>query len=278
MAWHTLGSVAFELKEPHDFSWLDQFGQAFCVFDRLISGHLCFGVDNGKHRLFIKYAGARTLMYAGDPMAAAERLAAASGNYHALSHPALSPLLAAQPAGAGYCLVFPWFEGFALAPLQVHLNRLQAVPLREKLRMFDRMMDFLVMATSRDYLAAGLSHRHILVDFEGPQAIFSSVDHFLQFPVLAPYPKLPGSTWFLPPEAYQAGQSLGESANVYMIGALAFTFFGDSYGFTKSGWTAGRDLFALAEQAIRPKPEQRVQTAATFQQRWRSAVMAMQDV
>lgn len=278
MVQQTIGSVTFGLKEAQDFSWLDGFGRVFCVFDQLISGNLCFGVENPKQRLFIKYAGANTLMYAGQKQAAMEKLAAAGARYRSLSHPALSPLLYAQAFGEGYALVFPWFDGFALAPLENHLHRLQAFPLRDKLRMFDSMMDFLVMASGRHYLAAGLSHRHILVDFEQQRAIFSSVDNFMQFPVIAPYPKLPGSTWFLPPEAYKAGQSLQESANVYMIGALAFTFFGDSYGFTKSGWTGGRNLFALANQAVLPNPGERVQTASDFQRKWRDTVLATRDI
>lgn len=278
MVQQTLGTVAFELKEAQDFSWLHDFGRVFCVFDRLISGNLCFGVDNGKQKLFIKYAGAKTLMYAGQPQAAADKLAAAGERYRELAHPALSPLLHARAVGNGFALIFPWFEGFALAPLENHLHRLQAAALREKLRMFDSMMDFLALATARDYLTAGLSHRHILVDFEKLKAVFSSVDNFVRFPVIAPYPKLPGSTWFLPPEAYKAGQNLNESTNVYMIGALAFTFFGDSYGFTKAGWTAGRNLYGLASQAVLPKPESRFQTAVLFREKWRETVLAMQDI
>lgn len=63
---YELDGVCFELREEYDFSWLKKFGIVFCVFDQQDSGNICFGVKRGSDKLFIKYAGVKTLNYDGD--------------------------------------------------------------------------------------------------------------------------------------------------------------------------------------------------------------------
>ena len=262
----------FQLKAPHDFTWLNEIGRVFCVFDQLISGNICFGADDGRRRYFIKYAGAQTLMYAGQKEAAVLRLQAAQPRYNELRHPALTRLLGSLETPEGHALVFEWFEGYALAPLELHLDRLLSLPLTARLALFDSLMDFMVLASSKDYLAAGLSHHHILVDFDKQRALLSSVNHFMRFPAATPHPKSPGSSWFLPDEGYQVGKPLDESATVYALGALAFSFFNANKAKARQGWTAGQPLYELASTAIRDKSEHRAQSAARFQAAWREQV------
>ena len=52
-----------QLKSWHDLDFIHSFGRVFRVFDHLISGNLCFGVENEQGRFFIKYAGAPTINY-----------------------------------------------------------------------------------------------------------------------------------------------------------------------------------------------------------------------
>lgn len=261
------------VKAWHDFSWLDEFGQVFCVFDQLISGNLCFGVESGSRKLFIKYAGAATMMYAGHPQAAIDRLKASAERYDELRHPCLGQMLGHFETPQGFGLAFQWFEGFALAPVEAHLDSLHQLPLLQRLRMFDGMMDFLVVASQRDYLVAGLANQHILVDFINNKAIFSSVGHYLRFPASVPYPKLPGSPWYLPPEGYRHGAKLDDSANVYALGALAFTFFGSTQSRLLSAWDAGKPLFGLASRAVDEKKNLRPVSAQAFQGEWRSIIL-----
>ncbi|CEN79341.1 hypothetical protein [Paraclostridium sordellii] len=61
-----LDEVEINLKEKEDFSWLKNYEKVFCVFDQQDSGNICFGVDDGKNKKFIKYAGAKTINYKGD--------------------------------------------------------------------------------------------------------------------------------------------------------------------------------------------------------------------
>lgn len=265
--------LTVRLKAWHDLSWLKQFGQVFCVFDQLISGNLCFGVTDGEHRHFIKYAGAPTLMYAGQAEAAIQQLKASHPKYLELQHPALNQPVYAFDTSHGHGLVFKWFDGFALAPLDMHLKRLKGLPLIEKLSVFDSLMDCLVQAEHLDYLIAGLSDHHILIDFERTRPMLSSVSHFVRFPARVPHPKLPGATWYIPPEGYKVGTELDTCANAYALGALAFTFFGNQLTRSIADWTARQPLFDIAHAALREDPGVRLETAARFQSLWREAVL-----
>lgn len=267
--------LTIELKAWHDFQWLHEIGRVFCVFDHLISGNICFGVDTGNQKVFVKYAGARTKMYAGRPQAALDRLMIAAERYQTLKHPNLSPLIGHVQPGQGLGLVFPWFDGFALAPLEMHLTSLHELPLISRFALFDGLMDFIVQASGIDFLLAGLANQHILIDFATNRSLFSSVDHFLQMPASTPHPKLPGSPWYIPPEGYQPGAMLDECANVYVLGALAFTFFGNANNKNLSGWTAGKLLYETAKQAVSEKQEQRMQKTKIFQKQWRSIILSM---
>ncbi len=62
-----LGNVAFELKEAHSFDWILKYGHVFCVFDEQDSGNIAFGVEQEGRERFVKYAGARTMEYSGEP-------------------------------------------------------------------------------------------------------------------------------------------------------------------------------------------------------------------
>lgn len=265
--------LTVRLKSWHDLSWLKQFGQVFCVFDQLISGNLCFGITDGERRYFIKYAGAPTLMYAGQPEAAVRQLKGAQPKYLELQHPALNQLVHAFDTPQGHGLIFYWFDGFALAPLEMHLKRLKALPLIEKLAMFDSLMDVLVQAETLDYLVAGLSDHHILIDFERTRPLLSSVSHFVRFPASVPHPKLPGATWYIPPEGYRVGTALDACANAYALGALAFTFFGNQMTRSIRDWGAREPLYDIAATAIANDPVDRTKTAAAFQRQWREAVL-----
>ncbi len=270
-----VNGLGLELKTFHDFSWLKDYGHVFCVFDRLISGNLCLGTELNGEKLFIKYAGASTLNYAGSPQRAIDRLHEAEEKYTQLKHPKLSSITSQFTTSSGFGLVFRWFEGFALAPLEAHMRALRGLSLPSRLRLFDALADFMVHASNRDYVLSGFSDRHILVDFSSLDAIICSADDMLLMPAKTPYPKMPGSPWYVPPEGYMRGARLNEQSNVYIMGALAFTFFGNRSMMDKTGWEAGILLYETAKHAVSENPGRRQKTAGEFLTGWRSAVMQL---
>lgn len=271
MITQSVDGLPCRLKATHDLGWLSSIGRVFCVFDQLISGNLCFGVESSGMRLFVKYAGAPTINYAAHPQTAIKRLMDAAPLYDTLAHEALTKKLDQARLPDGFCIIFSWFEGYALAPLPHHLERLHTLSVLDRLRMIDPLLDFLRQVAAKDYLAAGLADQHILVGFERMQAAFCSVDHFLPLPASTPYPKMPGAPWFVPPEGYQVGHPLDETAQVYAMGALTQLFFGDRQNPTK--WMAPKSLQAITRQALSEQAGLRQANTASFLRQWREAVM-----
>ena len=104
--------VPCALQEAFDLSFLRQWGKVFRVFDQQDSGNLCFGLEDGAHRYFVKFAGARPVRYKGEPERAVELLKQSGRVYRDLAHPVLLPLLWEGPVEGGYALLFPWAQSW----------------------------------------------------------------------------------------------------------------------------------------------------------------------
>ena len=50
--------IPYRLKAPFDFGFLSRYGRVFRIFDAQDSGNICFGVEQGGRRYFVKFAGA----------------------------------------------------------------------------------------------------------------------------------------------------------------------------------------------------------------------------
>ena len=96
-----IDGVYFHVGELHDFSFLSNVGKVFRVFDAMDSGNICFGVERGGKRYFVKYAGARTMDYQGDIKDAVCRLKSAAVVYETLQYSSLIRLLAQFRRGRG---------------------------------------------------------------------------------------------------------------------------------------------------------------------------------
>ena len=66
-----------KLRSVFDFSFMSRYGRVFQVYDDQDSGNICFGTEKDGRRYFVKFAGAPTQAYAGDPREAVDRLKAA---------------------------------------------------------------------------------------------------------------------------------------------------------------------------------------------------------
>ncbi len=209
-----LDEVRFGLRAPCDFAWLREYGRVFAVFDQQDSGNLCFGVESEAGRRFVKFAGARTLEYPGEPAAAVARLAAAMPAYEALRHPTLVPLLAHGPVAGGrhccsgrhqdlaqttapldgYAAVFEWFPGeclhshwrFAGANKFGHPDspnyRFVRLSLEKRLAAYGAILAFHRHVEACGYLAIDFYDGSILYDFAGDRTRVCDIDFYTPGP------------------------------------------------------------------------------------------------
>ncbi len=268
-----LDGIEFQLRMPEDFSWLKKYGTVFQVMDRQTSGNLCFGVEGIYGKLFVKYAGAFTVNYAGHPVDAALQLMHAMPLYEK-HHPALAELLAHGPVGNGYAAVFAWHEGDTLRELRGERSGrcIWNPKLFSALSMLDGVYDLHQMLAEDGYIAVDFHAGNLLVNLLEETMRVCDVDLYRKKPAVNDRGRMYGSSRFMSPEEFELHAPLTERTTVFNLGALAFEVFGDNMDRRKKAWCGPPVLFDVAARATQAKPAQRYPTVRAFLTAWREAV------
>ena len=266
--------ITYQARQEPNLGWLRTYGTVFQVMDQLSSGNLCFGVEGPYGRLFIKYAGARTVNAHCRPEEAIWTLQHAMPLYER-THPALTRLLAHGTTGDGYAAVFRWAEGEALrsAPGDTRVyQRLRYVRPERALKMLDGVFDLHAALAADGYIAVDFYDGNLLVDLDRDTATVCDIDLYRKKPAVNDRGRMPGSSRFMAPEEFTLNAPLTECTTVYTMGALAFAFFGDVETKDGKSWFGPKALLPVAEKAVSEKPMGRYPSMRAFLKAWREAV------
>lgn len=268
----SLDGVSFELKSPFDLSFLRRYGRAFRVFDDQDSGNLCFGMDDGRERRFVKFAGAPTLRGCVSAEVAIENLKHACTVYRALKHPALIELLDTLETGDGFAAVFRWTDAVCMGKQYPQSReRFFSLSVDERLKVFADIQDFFIHTAAQGYVAVDFYDGSILYDFAERRTLLCDVDLFQPAPYRNAMGRMWGSTRFMSPEEFALGSVIDEVTNVYTLGATAFALFSDSDR-APERWPLSRRLFDVAVRATSPERSQRPSSLRAFADEWRAAL------
>lgn len=285
---HNLDGISFHLKEHTDFSWLQQMGRVFNVFDQQDSGNICFGIENEGKRMFVKFAGAMTTEFAGDPQDAINRLKSAVPLYYDLQHPTLIQIEDHFKVGEGYAVIFEWYDGLCLHPHWSYpppakytdpsspYYKYKQLPISERLRSIDSIFSFHVFIEARDYVAIDFYDGSILYNFLHQQMKICDIDYYQKRPFHNRMGRLWGSSRFMSPEEYQLGSEIDSITNVFNMGAVAFALLGGEIDRSYSKWKASKELYEIASKAVDKDRSKRYQSVTEFYQAWTKA--ALKDI
>lgn len=263
-----IDGVAFQMGEPFDFGFLSKYGRVFKVFDDQDSGNICFGTEMDGQRYFVKFAGAPTARCPGEPKEAVKRLKASLPVYRDLSHPNLIRLIEAEDMGGGFGMVFRWAEGDCMGRMYPEEHRrFMALPIGDRLEVFDRVLDFLGHVHSMGYLAVDFYDGSIMYDFASGKTTFCDVDFFVKKPYINTMGRMWGSSRFMSPEEFRLGAEIDEATNVYTAGAMAFALLGN-YSREREDWPLGEGLFKLARRAVSDSRAERPGTIRELRELW----------
>ena len=235
-----LGNVEFQLKEWHDFSWLNSFGKVFCVFSQNDSGNIRFGVDNGKEKYFVKVAGLKTVESVRTSEEAVASLKEAMAVYEDIKHPNLIELVKHYSLGGIYIAIFKWADGDCLFDHwnfeKYHKNpqivppaeRFKQLPPNKKIKSVEVLFTFLSVVSKSNYVAVDFYDGSIMYDFSTNTTTICDIDFFRKKPTINDMGEdFFGTKRLKAPEEYVKGAVIGEVTNVYTLGALIFSFFGN---------------------------------------------------
>jgi serine/threonine-protein kinase len=279
-----IDSVSFELKEDHDFNWLNKYGKVFCVFDQQDSGNICFGVENKSKKVFIKYAGAPTVNYDEKYEYAILRMKNAIPIYEDIQHPNLIKLIEHFEQGKGYASIYEWEEGeclhahwnFDKYPKYTHPKspnfKFNQLSLELKLDCLDKIFSLHKLVAENGYVAIDFYDGSIIYDFETNKTIICDIDFYAKSPFINTMGHMWGSSRFMSPEEFEKGATIDEITNVFTMGAITFEILGNNYNHNIEQWKASEKLFLVAKKATNNDRSQRYQSINDFYNAWETAL------
>lgn len=267
-----IDGIPFKLKNTFDFNFLKEYGRVFKVYDDQDSGNICFGTEKDGQRYFVKFAGAPTEQYNGNPADAVSRLKAALPIYDDLRHQNLIELVEAAEVGGGFALVFKWADGNCMGRMYpVSHHRFMQLPVKDRLTVFGSILSFFEYVASRGYVAIDFYDGSIMYDFESGRTTVCDIDFFRRQPCTNDMGRMWGSSRFQAPEEYQLGAAIDEITNVYTLGAAAFALFG-GYHRSRDKWQLDDRLYDIAAKAVSDDRSKRQTSIRKLKAEWEDAL------
>ncbi|MEH7460028.1 serine/threonine protein kinase [Bacillus sp. JJ1127] len=278
-----LDNVTFQLKEYQDFDWLVSLGKVFTVFDQQDSGNISFGIEKDGQKKFVKYAGAKTTGYTGNPDDAIAMLKQAVVLYEELKHDYLIQLTDHFEVKYGYAAIFDWFNGECLHPYLEFpqpakynnsfspFYRHKHLSIEERLTSLDCIFFFHVHVEQNNYVAIDFYDGSILYDFETNTTKICDIDLYAKKPYVNKMGRLWGSSRFMSPEEFRLDAVIDEKTNVFNMGAMAFSLLGGELDRSFSKWDAGKPLYDVACRAIENDRNKRYASVEEFYLAWEAA-------
>ncbi len=233
-----------------------------------------------RRRQFVKYAGARTIEYAGRPEDAVDRLKRAVPVYQDLQHPSLISLVDHGEAGPGYVVVFEWFDGESLHPhwkfppphkyTDPHspYRRFRQLPVERRLAALETIFQFHVHVEARQYAAIDFYDGSLLYNFSSHAVKICDIDFYTPKPLINTAGRLWGSSRFMSPEEFELGAAIDARTNVFTMGASAFALLGAEEDRSFSRWEAGTAFYDVALRAVEQDRMKRFSSVGAFYRAW----------
>ncbi len=234
------------MKEPYDFGFLSEYGKVFKVFDDQDSGNICFGTEKDGEKYLIKFTGAKTAEYDGNPADAVIRLKSTVPIYENLKHKNLIEYISSREIGNGFAMIFKWADGECMGRMYPESHRrFMSLSNEIKLKVFGDILDFLKYTAEENFVAIDFYDGSIMYDLG----------------------RMWGSSIFMSPEEFSKGAELDEITNVYTLGAMAFALFG-KYKRNWENWQLSKDLYNIVVKATSNDRTKRQQSIDEFVYEW----------
>lgn len=272
----SVDGLFYKLKGPFDFGFLKKFGTVFKVFDDQDSGNICFGIkqEDGR-KIFVKFAGAPTEQFNGEPKNAIQNLQSSAFVYESLHHENLIKYIKSEEIGSGFAMIFEWCDGECMGRMYpASRKKFIDMKIELKLKVFDDILSFFLYMASEKFVAIDFYDGSILYDFNKNKTIICDIDFFRKMPVVNDMGRMYGSSLFQSPEELKLGDVIDEISNVYTLGATAFALFAD-FDRTGKKWILSSNSLKVAQKAVLEERNNRQQSIHEFIIEWKNSLKTL---
>lgn len=227
--------IRYNLKEPQDFSWLNEYGKVFSCIDKTGSGCICFGVKKDSKKYFIKVAGAKTLSSYLVEEESIDLLKRAVDNHKNIKHPNLIELIDSFEKNEFFVAIYEWVDGECLFDhwnfdlynenpnLIPPAEKFKSLSLNKKLDVIDKLFTFFITVTKSGYATVDFYDSSIMYNFNTNEVYFCDIDMFKKIPFTNTYgTQYPGTKRLKAPEHNEMNALIDEKSNQFTLGAIIF--------------------------------------------------------
>lgn len=293
---HAIGEVSFQLRELRDFSFLNNLGQVFTVFDRNDSGNISFGLlTQDQEKLFVKVAGVKTVNSFRSPSESVLALKECMSVYKDIHYSGLIELIEHFEVDDLYVAIFKWangaclfdhwnFEKYQKNPnFQSPMKKFKRLSAHKKMSVIKTLVDFLIEVERKDYVAVDFYDGSIMYDFDHDLTTICDIDFFRKAPIINTMgEEYWGTKRMKAPEEYQLGAEIDVVTNVYTLGALIFHLIGtysdeeisrmyhkkEFSPCTLDNWSLDKTLYDICCKAVQREREHRFASIRDFKKHW----------
>lgn len=272
------------LAEHHNFKCLEEV-EVFKVFDQQDSGNISFGIIENGQRYFLKYAGARNLVYKGYLEEAIQRLMKAKEVYEQIKHPLLVPYLKSVQTENGFYLKFRWTDGECMHnhweftsfekyhAIHSPFVKLRNLSIASRISIITQLLEFAVYVESLGYVMVDLYDGSILYDFEQSKLTICDIDFFQKAPLFNTVGEdFWGSSRFKAPEEYELNAQITSETNVFVLAGIIFAFIGGRSDKSYEKWESTMDLYNVCLKALNKEKRKRYATIQVFYEAWQACL------
>jgi len=266
-----IDGVPFKLKSSFDFSFIRKYGKVFKVFDDQDSGNICFGLQSGENKYFIKFAGAPTERAGVSAEEAISNLKQTTHIYQDLAHPTLIRFINAEEIGGGFAVIYEWADGECMGRMYpLSRKKFMQMSLDVKLQVFNEVLAFHAYVANCGYIAIDFYDGSIMYDFNRKKTTICDIDFYAKRPYINQMGRMWGSSRFMSPEEFELGATIDEVTNVYLMGQTAFALFSDS-NHSEDVWPLNKKLYNVVQKAISNNRIERQQSINQLIVEWKTA-------
>ena len=234
-----IDTIEFKLKEYQDFTWLNNYGQAFMVIDETGSGCISFGIEKDNKKYFFKIAGAKSINAEVSEKESIRLLKNAVIKYKAIKHDNLIKYIDSfeykeffvviYEYAEGECLFDHWnFDKYKNTKEITPLMRFKSLSIEKRLNVVEKLFTFFETFIDCGYVAVDFYDSSIIYNFKNDTVTFCDIDLFRKLPTTNDLGQdYFGTKRLKSPEENELGAPIDELTSEFTLGAIIFDIFSE---------------------------------------------------